>query len=73
MYQILLVLMQWSTLTFCLSSGSTPQPTFTPAQLSYEMVALGEAAEVAMPLARNLIGLSIEFVTSLYCVEDKRR
>lgn len=37
------------------------------------MVALGEAAEVAMPLARNLIGLSIEFVTSLYCVEDKRR
>jgi hypothetical protein len=64
MYRILLMLMQWSTLTFCLSSSSTPQPTFTPAQLSYEVVTLPDAAEVSMPLARNLIGLSIEFVTS---------
>lgn len=61
MYRILLVLMQWSTLTFCLSSSSTPQPTFTQANLSHEVVTLGDAADVALPLARNLIGLSIEF------------
>ena len=64
MSPLLFAIVQWLPLAFCLSTSSTTQLTFTPAQLSHEVVTFDKraTAEAASPLNRQLLGLSIEFV-----------
>lgn len=63
MSPLLFAIVQLLPLALCLGS-STPQPQFTAAELSHEIVAFDKklVAESASPLNRQLLGLSIEFV-----------